>query len=594
MEKSCEDYKKLIFAEESKLHECIVEYDGNWNDMRQVFVDSLMMRHEATKGLQYYAFEVTWVLDQFHPLRDFISCVESTNIEVDMVVGSYLEVVGPHRQPGKDEESCLSNEFKMRVGLKGPNRSVLVDALAAVQDADAVINRSKLLVRQTEACREFFVEADMLSLSFFTEIESLYESMVNSGTVKHMKQIKCDSDLMYRTIDDIVSGFGTRPGFVHDNECSVVECKCASFEVEIPKFWENDFCRLNMLRIETDILEAMLREINMKAQTVYELIKLEYAKKVEETKIHYRKSVTELYNVIVGPTVTVNNTVNFSHGQRLTVTVTDSVGQLHNGFVASFMNTRAFILKQSKLYKLPSKEKSDNNSVRLYKHLFTRCDAFVEKVEQLGQFDMLFSDAPTEYCDVSDNVKKFETIVQSYEANARRFYGTVADQHNLGFSASTAETAYKVTISLDIADRNRTNGRTFGAVTFKSSPVVVVQKIYKPLAFDKKKYISAHGDVAKLTERLVKLSNNLISESLNKHCVCQLRLIRAKIPSLMIESQKTLLRAIDRRVNFCEHILVARQDAIFNRDRFNCSICLDDVKPGDGLVLSECLHTFCK
>ncbi len=31
-----------------------------------------------------------------------------------------------------------------------------------------------------------------------------------------------------------------------------------------------------------------------------------------------------------------------------------------------------------------------------------------------------------------------------------------------------------------------------------------------------------------------------------------------------------------------------------NTDAFECSICLETYEPGEGVVLRECLHTFCR
>ena len=35
-------------------------------------------------------------------------------------------------------------------------------------------------------------------------------------------------------------------------------------------------------------------------------------------------------------------------------------------------------------------------------------------------------------------------------------------------------------------------------------------------------------------------------------------------------------------------------DIIPNAEQFECIICYLDIEPGDGVVLRECLHTFCK
>ena len=35
-------------------------------------------------------------------------------------------------------------------------------------------------------------------------------------------------------------------------------------------------------------------------------------------------------------------------------------------------------------------------------------------------------------------------------------------------------------------------------------------------------------------------------------------------------------------------------DIIPNVEPFECIVCYLDIEPGDGVVLRECLHTFCK
>ena len=35
-------------------------------------------------------------------------------------------------------------------------------------------------------------------------------------------------------------------------------------------------------------------------------------------------------------------------------------------------------------------------------------------------------------------------------------------------------------------------------------------------------------------------------------------------------------------------------DLIPNAETFECIVCYLDIEPGDGVVLRECLHTFCK
>ena len=35
-------------------------------------------------------------------------------------------------------------------------------------------------------------------------------------------------------------------------------------------------------------------------------------------------------------------------------------------------------------------------------------------------------------------------------------------------------------------------------------------------------------------------------------------------------------------------------DIIPNAETFECAVCFLDIEPGDGVVLRECLHSFCK
>ena len=36
------------------------------------------------------------------------------------------------------------------------------------------------------------------------------------------------------------------------------------------------------------------------------------------------------------------------------------------------------------------------------------------------------------------------------------------------------------------------------------------------------------------------------------------------------------------------------KDIIENTEAFGCSVCLEDIEPGEGVILRECLHMFCK
>lgn len=37
-----------------------------------------------------------------------------------------------------------------------------------------------------------------------------------------------------------------------------------------------------------------------------------------------------------------------------------------------------------------------------------------------------------------------------------------------------------------------------------------------------------------------------------------------------------------------------RQDLVPSVEHFECPVCLNEYRPGDGVVLRECLHTFCR
>ncbi len=48
------------------------------------------------------------------------------------------------------------------------------------------------------------------------------------------------------------------------------------------------------------------------------------------------------------------------------------------------------------------------------------------------------------------------------------------------------------------------------------------------------------------------------------------------------------------RANY-EHILnLESKEFITNTEAFDCPVCFDEINPGDGVVLRECLHKFCK
>ena len=50
----------------------------------------------------------------------------------------------------------------------------------------------------------------------------------------------------------------------------------------------------------------------------------------------------------------------------------------------------------------------------------------------------------------------------------------------------------------------------------------------------------------------------------------------------------------DRAARFSLMVEADQQDLIPNDQGFNCSMCMDDVTPGQGVILKECLHTFCR
>ena len=50
----------------------------------------------------------------------------------------------------------------------------------------------------------------------------------------------------------------------------------------------------------------------------------------------------------------------------------------------------------------------------------------------------------------------------------------------------------------------------------------------------------------------------------------------------------------ERRENLVQLLNADLQQLITNADEFVCPICFDSISPGDGIILRECLHTFCK
>ena len=51
---------------------------------------------------------------------------------------------------------------------------------------------------------------------------------------------------------------------------------------------------------------------------------------------------------------------------------------------------------------------------------------------------------------------------------------------------------------------------------------------------------------------------------------------------------------LSKAKNFNNYKLLDDLDIIPNVERFECVICFLEIEPGDGVVLRECLHTFCR
>lgn len=50
----------------------------------------------------------------------------------------------------------------------------------------------------------------------------------------------------------------------------------------------------------------------------------------------------------------------------------------------------------------------------------------------------------------------------------------------------------------------------------------------------------------------------------------------------------------ERERNFMDFLATEDQNLISNTDETDCPICFSTVQPGEGIVLRECLHTFCR
>ena len=49
-----------------------------------------------------------------------------------------------------------------------------------------------------------------------------------------------------------------------------------------------------------------------------------------------------------------------------------------------------------------------------------------------------------------------------------------------------------------------------------------------------------------------------------------------------------------RQENLQQILNVHDQPLVRNTEPFTCPICFDDIQPGAGIVLRDCLHTFCE
>ncbi|XP_046879964.1 ranBP-type and C3HC4-type zinc finger-containing protein 1 [Hypomesus transpacificus] len=58
--------------------------------------------------------------------------------------------------------------------------------------------------------------------------------------------------------------------------------------------------------------------------------------------------------------------------------------------------------------------------------------------------------------------------------------------------------------------------------------------------------------------------------------------------------QYQLAREAERRENFARLVMLDGQDLIPNPDCVDCRICYLDLQPGEGVLLRECLHCFCR
>ncbi|XP_033753997.1 ranBP-type and C3HC4-type zinc finger-containing protein 1-like [Pecten maximus] len=60
------------------------------------------------------------------------------------------------------------------------------------------------------------------------------------------------------------------------------------------------------------------------------------------------------------------------------------------------------------------------------------------------------------------------------------------------------------------------------------------------------------------------------------------------------ENQRRQKQLARRQENFERLLAVEEQHLVDNTEEFDCPICFDTIQPGEGLVLRECLHSFCR
>ena len=53
-------------------------------------------------------------------------------------------------------------------------------------------------------------------------------------------------------------------------------------------------------------------------------------------------------------------------------------------------------------------------------------------------------------------------------------------------------------------------------------------------------------------------------------------------------------RQRERDEQFMNYLQVYDNDVILTTEAFTCQICFDDIDAGDGIILRECLHQFCR